>query len=398
MTQLESFQQFVATLPVASSHIHHQPDEVHHNLDLGRLLNTSYSGWSGLDGTSKEGRIAYIEQMGANSYFVWLSRAVARIYGQGEITPANWDAISAAIHTAHRDHDHHVRLLAETCRMKFGVQDAYWNPGDVMGHPQLLRPAYRINAWVMCHSPQTVDHNQNSPWKQPDFQPASIEEYLERCSGVIEQAVASGAVALKSALAYERPLAFDNPDMDLARRAFKASPERVSDAEKLAFGDVVQHHICREAARLGVPLQVHTGLGKLSGSHPMLLEPVIADHPKNLFDLFHCGYPWTDVIGGLLHNYPNVYADFCWLPIISTTAAVRALHEYLDVAFNAERLLWGDDTATSEEAYGARLAWEHVISRVLYERVRDGLLTYDSAEILANRLMYGNVERLYGST
>ena len=66
------------------------------------------------------------------------------------------------------------------------------------------------------------------------------------------------------------------------------------------------------------------------------------------------------------------------------------------MAFGNERLLWGDDCATGEETFGARLAWEHVIAQVLHERVESGLLAQSAAEKLGHKLMYGNVERLFG--
>ncbi|MHB8995857.1 MAG: amidohydrolase family protein [Armatimonadota bacterium] len=396
MYTLTDWQNLLRDLPLASSHTHHRPADLHRQLDLPTLLNNAYISWSGRDAGNGSDRSEYIDELGANTYFVWLSKAVARLYNHGEISPDNWTDISEAISAAHASPEHHFRILQEACRLKFAVQDSYWQPGDDLGRRYLLRPSYRINAWVSCHGPEVVDHNGNSPWQREGFDPRTLEEYLELCREDLKAAVARGCVALKSALAYDRTQSFDNPDRALAQRAFRVAPEAATEAEKLAFGDVVMHEICRVAGELGVPLQVHLGLGKLAGSQPMLLEPTIAKYPDTIFDLFHCGYPWTHEIGGLLHNYRNVYADFCWLPIISTTVAVQALHEYLDVAFGNERLLWGDDCATAEETFGARLAWEHVIARVLHERVEAGLLGQPAAEKLAHKLMYGNVERLFG--
>ena len=73
-------------------------------------------------------------------------------------------------------------------------------------------------------------------------------------------------------------------------------------------------------------------------------------------------------IAGLAHVYSNVWADLCWLPLISPTAAHRLMHELIDVC-NTDRVVWGCDTWTSEESYGARLAFLEVLSQVLYERV-----------------------------
>ena len=40
---------------------------------------------------------------------------------------------------------------------------------------------------------------------------------------------------------------------------------------------------------------------------------------KFLYDHSYCN--WMDDLLGLLHSYSNVYADLCWLPLISTSAA-----------------------------------------------------------------------------
>ena len=387
------------SMPVVSSHCHHALPEVHAGLDLSGLLNVSYAGWCGIPiGETAEERAAYVDQISSNTYFVWLSKAVGELYHCGEIAPEHWDDISAAMRAAHADPEHHFRLLTERCRYRFVVQDSFWEPGADLGRPAFFRPAYRINAWAMSPRPGTGDHNDNSPWADPDFSPTSVEEYLERLEAAIESAVAGGAVAVKSALAYDRTVAFDRPDLAAAQRAFSPLPGLPAPAhdDLLAFGDVVFHRACEVAARLHVPFQVHLGLGRIATSNPMLFEPTIAAHPDTIFDLFHSGYPWCGEVAGLLHNYGNVIADLCWVPLISTTAAVRALHEYLDVARSSDRIIWGDDTQTGEEAYGALLGWEYTVSRVLSERVEDGLCTRAQATVLAEKLMYRNAEKLFG--
>lgn len=49
---------------------------------------------------------------------------------------------------------------------------------------------------------------------------------------------------------------------------------------------------------------------------------------KFLYDHSYCN--WMDDLLGLLHSYSNVYADLCWLPLISTSAAKRFLREALE--------------------------------------------------------------------
>jgi len=386
----------VHDMPVVSSHTHHWPDGAHASLDLNRVLQGSYVGWLGHRLAREEvDPPDLLDQIDANTYFVWLSKAIDRLYGLGEITPENWDAISEAIHNAHQDPMHHVRVMTERCRMKYDVLDALGDYGSDNGRPDLFHPAYRINRWCMSHRPGAGDHSGRSLWDDETFAPTTFDEYLDALDARIVLAKARGAVASKTALAYDRTVSFDNPDRAAAERAFRAEGE-VPYSDVLAFGDVVFHRICEIAEREHLPIQVHLGLARLRTSRPMLFEPTIARYGGVTFDLFHCGYPWVDDIGGLLHNYGNVYADLCWLPLISTYTAERALNEYLDVVRSSDRILWGDDTWTSEEAYGAVLAWEHVVSCTLARRLEDGLCSARQADRLAEKLMYANAERLFG--
>ena len=59
---------------------------------------------------------------------------------------------------------------------------------------------------------------------------------------------------------------------------------------------------------------------------------------KFLYDHSYCN--WMDDLLGLLHSYSNVYADLCWLPLISTSAAKRFLREALEIG-GSNRILWG---------------------------------------------------------
>ncbi len=396
MTDASGLARVIRGMPVASSHTHHLADGWHTGLDLNRLLQSSYVNWLGIPPAKPDAHPAdLIDQIGTNTYFSWLSKSVAEIYGLGEIAPHNWDAISDAMRRAHEDPEHQVRVLTERMRLLYGVLDCNPRPGWDLGRPELFRPAYRIDHWCMGCRPGEFGDWPVDPWKTEGFDPATLDEYLDAMDATLVEAKRNGLVAIKNPLAYNRTLAFDRPDREAARRAFRANGD-VAYTDLLAFGDVVFERALEIAEREGLPVQVHLGLARLATSGPMFFERTIARRPNVTFDLFHCGYPWVDEIGGLLHNYANVVADLCWLPYISTYAAERALNEYLDVARSSDRILWGDDALPSEDAYGALLAWEHVVSRTLTRRVNDGLCTTHQAERLAEKLMHANVERLYG--
>ena len=84
-----------------------------------------------------------------------------------------------------------------------------------------------------------------------------------------------------------------------------------------------------------------------------------------------------------------------WLPLISTSVAKSALHEYIEIVPSNERIAWGSDSWTSEEALGALLAYQYVVASVLADKVNDYYLDMDDALQLAEKLMYRNASRIY---
>ncbi len=129
----------------------------------------------------------------------------------------------------------------------------------------------------------------------------------------------------------------------------------------------MMYEIAKIASEKDVPFQVHTGLGSMNNTNAVHLNSLIKDNPDTKFVLFHGSFPWTDDIIGLLHTYPNVYADLCWLPLISQTAAKHALHQMIEVA-TADKITWGCDTWTGEESLGAKFAMAKVLGDVLNEK------------------------------
>jgi Amidohydrolase len=387
------------TLPVISSHEHHGTDDFQAGLTLDRILEQSYVSWldvaPGLDATS---RTDFLAQCRHNSYYVWLEKGIQRVYGLEEkITAQNWDHVSRRIQARHADPAAHIRILTDAGRYRRAVQDTYWDYGSDVGHPELFSPTMRTDMFVRCFHPEIRDHDENNPFlRYPDAPTQNFDDYLDYLEALFTGWRNRGAVALKSASAYERSLAYDPPDLAAAASVFGQRPESVSAAERAAYESTMFDFFCGLASKLEVPFQVHTGLGELSGSRPLLFEPVLLRHPNIHFVLFHAGYPWYGEAAALAHNHNNISLDMVWAPIISTSAAIAALHEFIEVARSSDRIAWGSDTWTSEEAIGALLAWQHVVATVLSQKVDDGYFDRAEAEALAHKLMYRNAARLYG--
>ena len=412
------------TLPVVSTHEHHLPDPLHQDLDLDRLLpNTYLAAYArpflpledrplhldpnapmrrspkkyAFPGPDPDQRQEFLSRHRHNSYFVWLEKGLQKIYGFGEkITPRNWDSLSTQIRQMHRSPDAHLNLLRDVGGYQRAIQDTYWDYGSNLGHPELFSATMHTDMFISSFHPQARDHAGNSPFQcYPDAPTQNFDDYLDFVKALFYRWRNAGAVALKSAAAYDRSLSFEDIDRQTAGEVFYRHPEEASPGERKAYGDFMFHWFCRLSMELEVPFQVHTGLARLEGSRPGLLEPVIARFPDLRFILFHAGYPWYDEVAGLLHNYSNIGVDMVWVPIISTTGAILSLHEFIEVAPTSDLIAWGGDTWTSEEAIGALLAWRHVLAKVLSEKIEDGYWDLEEAEAIAHKFMYRNAKKIY---
>ena len=136
-------------------------------------------------------------------------------------------------------------------------------------------------------------------------------------------------------------------------------------------------------------MQVHTGMGQGRRTNALWLQEVIQNNPQTRFVLLHGSYPWTEDITALVRLYSNVYADLCWLPLGSTRAGMFLLHELIENA-TSDKVMWGCDTWTAEESYGALLSLRFTLCSVLAEKVSEGYLKTEDARQIIDNILYRN--------
>jgi uncharacterized protein len=207
-----------------------------------------------------------------------------------------------------------------------------------------------------------------------------------------ERHAAGRIMAITSA---QKPIRFFSDDRAAAEEAFGVHPGCITDRQRIAFGGFILNRCCELAAELDIPLQLHAGPGSLVGAEPVRLEPVFQRHPRTRFVLCLAGSLWIRQAAGLVHAYPNVSPSLARMPIACTAAAVRALHDFIDVAPSVNTIAWGSGCRIAEESVGALLAWRHVVATVLAERVADGRLRPADANVLARKFMFENGWRVY---
>ena len=390
-----SIHKYLTELPIISSHEHHLETKQQMKLTLDSIFKNSYVGWCSLPAsTTKDARSQWLTSIRSNTYFVWLEKSICQIYGYDEINADNWDSISEDINKRHQDGLHHWHILECYANYKKFIQDSYWNPGDCLSNPEFVASTYRMDTWMAGFHKNCLDHDRMNPRMLVDYDMQDLDAYEMALKADIESKMPS-ICALKCAVAYERDISFKKVSRDKAEKIYGSSPELISDDDRILFGDYIFGYFVDIAREYNIPIQIHTGLARLAGSNPMLLEPVIAANPDVKFVLFHGGFPWFYEVAALAHNYQNVYIDMNWLPLVSTSAAQNALHTFFEVLPDCRRICWGGDCWTSEESFGAAMAFRMVLADVLADKMSSGLYRTSYIDFLAERILFQNCKELY---
>lgn len=393
--------EYMKTIRPISTHSHFMPDQTFRDsYGLETLLNHSYcrSTWRGIemDG-SRECWNRYLERIKNLSFFVWLEKALQKIYQiDVPLRADTFDLFDRRIRESYGNKEgKHLKFLKDFAGYDRIILDAHWNPGYDNGHSGLFTPAFRIDSFLTGPNPKAVDCDGHNCRQLYGEHFGDFESFFRSTRKIIEEKVKGGAVALKCAFAYTRGLDIGLVEERQARAVFEKPAKDLTEQDTKTFQDYVFLELCRIAAQLDIPFQIHTGLARMYRSNAAWLQSAIEANPDTKFVIFHGSYPWMDDILGLAHVYPNrVYPDLVWLPLISSEAAVRFLSELIEVA-DMSTVCWGDDTFTPEESYGALLAVRHVLAEVLSKKIQKGYLSRKDAREIAANILHDNAARIY---
>lgn len=243
----------------------------------------------------------------------------------------------------------------------------------------------------------------------------SVDDLVRALEVAVDKVMERGQmVAMKNALAYNRTLVWEKAthhDAEVAFGKVTAYLDEVTErkhptvigaswVELKPLQDYMMHQTIRLAIEHGVPMQIHTGLQEgngnvLANARPTGLTNLFLEYPEARFDLFHAGYPYSGEVAALAKNFSNVYADLCWVHIISPTVGQRVLREWIETIPGNKIFAFGGDYRFVEGAYAhARMA-RACVTRVLTEAVDDGYLDLDEALALARKLLHDNAAEFF---
>ncbi len=244
-----------------------------------------------------------------------------------------------------------------------------------------------------------------------DSLPSSVNEYVDKIRELLEQWKKGGAVAIKFAIAYRRPLDFAQVSDEEANRVFEHHRQdgKPSARDYKTLQDFLFRSVAREAGRLGLAVHIHTGVGadpyfNISGANPLLLEAMFNDVAlrQTNFVMVHGGWPFEREAGVMLLK-PNVYADFSAQTFLRSTEELsEVLRAWLE--WYPEKILFGTDAYPEDTPLAS---WEEklwlttrtsrqALALALTRMMRAGQITRPRAEELARMVLRDNAVKLYG--
>lgn len=295
------------------------------------------------------------------------------------------------------------RLLQETARIERGLLDSFWEPTYLDPNTDLFDPVLRVNGFVMCPWEGSADHNDNSYWRYLDLLEVEVTDFssfLGLFDVMLDRHCRAGAKAIKLALAYDRRIEFLPVDQTTAEQIWQAGPDAATPEQVTALQDYLCYYAVGEATRRGLPVQIHTGilegLRNYQPAHvsPTLLVPLITAFPQGRFDLFHAGFPYARELAVMALEFPQVWADICWVPLVSAAAAVHILEEWIEM-LPGNKLLWGSDCISPVTTLGAALFGRRVVVEAVARRAEAGGWSEKQAKRLVEGILRENARGLF---
>ncbi len=337
----------------------------------------------------------YWERMRNTAYAKQTLLAIKDIFGFDDLNGETYAPISQAIAES-RVENWYGKVMKEMAKIDLSVVDIHTTAVD----REHFVPAMRMDYIISVGTRTELDRIES----EEDVAIHSLDDLVRAMCSAMERAVGSGAVAIKSALAYRRPLRYEKVTRQEAETAFNRiaadTGHGPSWTEAKPLQDFMMHQVIRQAVEAGIPMQIHTGLHESNesivyNSNPTLLVNLFMEYREARFDLFHGGYPYIHEWATLAKNFANVYADMTWLEIISPSVSRGLLHELIETVPGNKIAAFGGDAITVEMAYAHAKMTREVVSRVLSEKVAEGYMKEAEAVSLAHKILRDNPIELF---
>lgn len=343
----------------------------------------------------------------ALSFYQYQLPAFRDLYGVDfeKLDAAEARQLNQRIFDNYKDQKWLYHVVTERANIELMFNDTYWSRLEFVNSYPWEVLVFNVTSLVDGYHPSEYENRPasnpfkvDSPYdfaKKHGLTMDSLDDYLKVIDRLFLEAKDKGAVCLKTTLAYQRTLRFENVPKERAEAAF-GKPRSALTAEQVKdFQDFILWRICEFSAKYEMPFQIHTGQARIQGSNPMLLVDLLEAYPKTNFILFHGGYPWVGETAVIMQrHWWHCWIDSVWLPVLSYSTAKRAFLEWLD-AFPSNRLMWGADCNHAEGIYGATEYHRQCVTEALAEKVLDGDISEEAALKIARQIFRDNALELF---
>lgn len=234
---------------------------------------------------------------------------------------------------------------------------------------------------------------------------ATPAEWLAAVRSGLRESVEAGAVGVKTISAYRAGLALRPVDPDDLHAAFAELQSRArSGGSKRIAGEALCYSLLADAAeeiaRLGVPLQVHSGFGDndedLATSNPLGLRPLLVQprYEGLRLVLLHC-YPFHREAAYLCSVYRHVYMDLSLTLPLAALDGQRAMRETLGLCPWTKVLYASDASRLPEIYFVAAAVHREALAGAFGEFVDRGLLSREEAVAAGVQVLSANARRVY---
>ncbi|OFY60950.1 MAG: hypothetical protein A2V50_06435, partial [Bacteroidetes bacterium RBG_19FT_COMBO_42_10] len=182
---------------------------------------------------------------------------IKNLYGISVLNEYTVGPLSDKIKKAYKTDEWFDRILRDSCRIDYVIQDGY----PIEGKDDYFRYAQRFDAWLLTKSRYRIDS-----LAMRQLEPVyTLEDYVKSLRLEFEKQVENGMTVVKIVVAYTRPLNFAKVTPEAARKVFRNLVNgdegySISFSEAKALQDYMLFRLLDLARKYKVPVAFHTGL------------------------------------------------------------------------------------------------------------------------------------------
>jgi hypothetical protein len=321
--------------------------------------------------------------------------AASSLYNINDINESTVEELSEKIRDIYRTD--WIATVLDKAKIDYVIQ---MNPGRTIRDSR-FRDVIWFDNYISISSKERV--RSIAAQKKADIN--NLDDYVNALTGTFRDAKEQGIIAVKSALAYNRTLFYENVSRQKAEEVFNtimmnpgSSPLPFEEVKPLQ--DYLMHRVLDLCKSEKVPFIFHTGLqsgngNQIENSDPALLVNLFREYPEVDFILLHGGYPYGGETAAIVKYFRNVFLDMAWIYAISPSFGERYLNEWLETVPESKLMGFGGDYFNVENLYGHLMFAKQIITKVLVGKVRDGYFSEDEARIVAKKILHDNALRIY---